>query len=105
MLLWEILVPASWNDGSEITVEHHNEWDRRVKALAGGLTILRSARGIWQAPDGTEFKEKMIPVRVACSQHVLDTIIDITLHHYDQEAVMACLVSDHVIIRHRAQAA
>ncbi len=99
--LWEIFVPSAFNDGAEVNIEHHRLWDDHVRGIAGGLTILKSAKGVWESPDGTIFREKMIPVRIFCSEVEINEISDFTMQHYDQHAVMAYRVSDHVIIKHR----
>lgn len=99
--LWEVLVPRVFNGGAEIPVSHHQKWDEKVQGIAGGLTILKSAKGIWKSPSGEIFKEEMIPVRVSCSEAQVHQIIDFTIVHYDQEAVMAYRVSENVIIKHR----
>ncbi len=100
--LWEILVPKYWNDGWLIELSHHRKWDEKVRAITGGMTILGSAKGLWVNPAGKLFEDRMIPVRIICTHAELDAIIDITLEHYpDQEAVMAYLVSEEVIIRRR----
>ena len=77
--LWEILVPRKFNDGGEVPLAHHQDWDDRVRKIAGGLTILKSAKGIWESPTGTIFKEQMIPVRIACSMEQIHQIIDLTI--------------------------
>jgi hypothetical protein len=43
-------------------------------------------------------------VRVLCSGAQLEKVIDLTLNHYDQEAVMAYKVSSEIIIKHRKKA-
>ena len=43
----------------------------------------------------------MIPVRIACSEEEINKIIDITMVHYDQLAVMAYIISEKVIIKHK----
>jgi len=102
--LWEILVPTVRRVGGKpYRTRYHRVWDAKVRALAGGLTILRPAIGQWVAPDGELFKERMIPVRVACTRAQIEEIIDFTLVYYDQLAVMAHKVSDEVIIRHQPQ--
>jgi hypothetical protein len=99
--LWEILVPRAFNDGTVIPTAYHQIWDKWVRQTAGGLTILRSAKGIWESPSGEIFSESMVPVRIACSEAQVREIIDLTLKHYHQEAVMAYRISTHVIIKHR----
>ena len=99
--LWEVLVPRCANDGTEYTVEYHHIWDTKVRHIAGGITILRTAKGQWINPDGVSFIEEMIPVRIHCSEAELEEIIDLTLEYYDQEAVFAYKVSEEVKIKHR----
>ena len=101
--LWEVLVPRVLNTGIEIPLSHHQEWDEKIREIAGGLTVLKAAKGIWESPSGQIFREEMIPVRIACSEEQLNLIIGLTIEHYDQEAVMAYRVSDKVIIRHRCE--
>ena len=100
MKLWEILVPAS-SPEKEFTYEHHKKWDSYVKSLAGGLTILKPAKGEWISPDGKLFIDRVIPVRIKCKEKHIKKIIKFTIQHYDQEAVMAYKVSDKVILIHK----
>jgi hypothetical protein len=99
--LWEILVPQAFNDGAKIDVSYHNVWDEKVREIAGGLTILRSATGVWTSPGGEIFREKMIPVRIICSKEQIDLIVDMTMDYYRQKAILACRISDYVILKHR----
>lgn len=99
--LWEVLVPRVLNSGVEIELAHHKQWDENVRQIAGGLTILKTAKGVWESSDGKIFREEMIPVRIACTEEQINQIISLTIEHHDQEAVMAYRVSDKVIIRHR----
>ena len=101
--LWEILVPTTMNNPSNpVRVGHHREWDKRIRKISGGLTILEPARGQWiDTETMTLYEERVIPVRIACSEEEINQIIDITLQHYRQEAVMAYKVSDRVIIRRK----
>ncbi|MEI6732201.1 MAG: hypothetical protein WCK90_06010 [archaeon] len=99
--LWEILVPRASNEGKEFSVDYHRTWDRRVNEIAGGLTILRSAKGHWTSPEGRNFVEQMIPVRVYCRENEIDKIILYTMDYYKQEAVMAYEISRNVKLVHR----
>lgn len=100
MILWEILVPRRWNNGKPIRTRHHKEWDRRVKAIAGGLTVLTpTIKGEWVSLDGDAFVDSTIPVRIACDREQINQIMDITAKHYKQLAVMAYKISDEVLIR------
>ena len=96
--LWEILVPHADNNGQTIQYYHHKAWDKKVVEIANGLTILRMSRGKWVSEDGKLVAEKMVPVRIACTENQMHKIIGITKQHYKQEAVMSYVVSDTVII-------
>ena len=100
MQLWEILVPTVRPDGRPIRTRYHRVWDAKVRAIAGGLTILTAAKGQWVAPDGTLFSERMIPVRIACSRKQMDDIADFTASHYEQLAIFYYMVSNEVHIKH-----
>jgi|SRR3989344_5667063 len=99
--LWEILVPSHSNQGIEYALDHHRTWDNEVRKISGGLTILKSVRGQWIDEQGELFSERMIPVRVSCTEPDINRIIDLTLIHYDQKAVLAYEVSRNVKLVHR----
>ena len=99
--LWEILVPAQNATGEKIALAHHQKWDERVREISGGMTILNVVKGQWLHPSGELFSEPMIPVRLIASWASLQEIITFTMEFYDQEAVMAYRVSDHIIVRSR----
>jgi hypothetical protein len=100
--LYEILVPCNKNDGSPYRTRHHRAWDEQVKKITGGLTILRPAIGKWVSPEGETFKDRMIPVRIACTSEQLDEVMRRTLNHYpDQLACFAYLISEEVRILYR----
>jgi hypothetical protein len=100
--LWEILVPASDNKKQEFTYAHHKAWDAYVKNITGGLTVMKTAKGQWVSPlSGIEYLDRVIPCRIACSEEQISEIIDFTLEHYNQEAVMAYRISSNVIIRNK----
>ncbi len=99
--LWEVLVPQAFNSGETVPVTHHHAWDKAVRRIAGGLTILRSAKGVWESPSGDIFQEVMIPVRIACSEEQIRQIIAMTIAHYEQEAVLAYLISERELMVYR----
>jgi hypothetical protein len=96
--LWEILVPTIMN-GKPIRTRYHRVWDKKVRAISGGLTILTPAKGHWVAPGGELFVERMIPVRVKCTEEEIDKISDFTARYYNQQAVMYYAISEKVCIR------
>ncbi|MGD9670143.1 MAG: hypothetical protein AB7U75_13990 [Hyphomicrobiaceae bacterium] len=101
--LWEILVPMFWNGvdhglTTQIKDEHHQEWDAFVRGLSGGLTLLKPIKGQWVDPSGLLIQEPMIPVRIVCTKPEIDKIIQFTLGHYEQRAVMAYRLSNEVLI-------
>ncbi len=99
-ILWEIFVPASSKDNN-FTYEHHKIWDNFVLNISGGLTILRTGKGQWICPEGKLFKDRIIPVRIACTHDQIEEIIDFTIKHYNQEAVMCYKLSPEVIIKYK----
>ena len=84
-----------------IQLDHHKEWDAMVREIGGGLTILRTAKGEWLNDEGRLFFDRMIPVRIYCSEPDIDRIIELTSSHYHQEAVLAYQVSTNVKLVHR----
>lgn len=119
-VLYEILVPTIYGDTMRpIRTAHHREWDKQVISITGGMTILSSARGKW-THEGVEYPERVIPVRVMVEEeesmhldvYMRDTgrrsrdksqitrIINFTLSHYRQKAVMFYVVSENVQIWH-----
>lgn len=98
--MWEIFVPTMSNEGKPYRTRYHRVWDDKVRAIAGGLTVLRPAIGQWVSPDGELFNERMIPVRILCSREEIERIIDITMTYYNQKAVLAYCVSNECILKH-----
>ena len=99
--LWEILVPTIRPDGRPIKARFHRVWDKKVYDLTNGLTVMTPTKGKWVNSNGELFAERMIPVRIACTREQIKQIVDFSLTYYDQEAIMAYLLSEEVIIKHR----
>ena len=97
MELWEILVPTIDNEGKAFRTRYHKVWDAKVKAITGGLTILKPVKGIWEY-DGRTYEERNIPVRIACTRSQIEEILKFTKPYYRQIAVMAYKISEEVII-------
>lgn len=97
MELWEILVPKEDNEGKEFSIDYHRDWDAYVRTITGGLTILRSAKGVWE-DNGKVYEERMIPVRIACNKEDIEGILAYTKVYYRQEAIFAFRISEEVII-------
>lgn len=95
--IWEILVPTMMND-NPVRTKHHKEWDKLVKKITGGLTITPPGKGYWVDPNGETVTERVIPVRIKCSENAMNEIADITARHYNQDAVMFYKISDDVRI-------
>lgn len=74
-------------------------WSPRY-ATTGGLTVYPPVTGQWLSPSGVLFRERMIPVRIACTSGQKDEIADLTARHYAQEAIFYYLVSERVVIKH-----
>ena len=99
--LWEILVPTTNNAGKPYRVRYHRVWDAKVREITGGLTVMPVANGQWTAPDGTVYRERMIPVRIACTESQIRAIMQLTLEYYDQEAVMVFHLSNRTLTLRR----
>lgn len=93
------MVPCYWNNGKPVRKRHHQEWDKVVRKIAGGLTIYKPAVGQW-VDDTTEdlYSERVIPVRIACTENQIKQIAQFSLRHYKQLAVMVYVVSEKVLI-------
>jgi hypothetical protein len=101
--MWELLVPTVWpnSEGKRFfRTKFHRVWDRRVRDISGGLTIMAPSKGQWVSPHGTLFTERMIPVRIIATRPQIDEIINFTLQHYSQEAVLCYRISDEVLLRY-----
>lgn len=100
MKLYEVLVPTIYGDTKKpIRTRHHKMWDAWVKKQTGGLTILTPAKGIW-VHKGQDYVERVIPVRIFCDQVTIQKIVQFTLKHYRQKAVMYYLLSNECFIIH-----
>lgn len=86
-----------------VRTRHHRQWDQYVYRITGGLTILRPAIGKWVSPSTELVEERVIPVRIACTEEQIEKIIQFTLQHYDQEAVLYYKVTPEVYIIHRKE--
>jgi hypothetical protein len=102
--LWQILVPAFWQDGDEVDVSTHRVWDRKVRNITGGLTINRAAKGHWVSPDGSVIVEKVIPVNFSATEDQKNRIMAMTCLFYDQDAVMCYKIGTDVVIMSREEA-
>jgi len=94
--IWEILVPTITNEGKPIRTKQHKHWDAKIRQLVGGLTVMQpNVNGEWVSPQGEVFAERMIPVRVYCTERQMIVIAGFTKTFYDQEAIMYyCISSD-----------
>lgn len=102
---WMILVPTEKpahfiGKKRFFSTRYHQQWDAKVMAISGGITILGKGKGYWLSPRGQLFREDMIQVEVSCTREQIQQIIDITARHYGQEAIYARKVSDDVLLIH-----
>ena len=94
--LWEILVPCTFGDNAKpVRTKHHKEWDKLVKRISSGLTILSTGKGQWDF-EGETHHDKVIPVRFIASSKQADKLADFTRRHYRQKSVMYYKISDDV---------
>ena len=79
-------------NGEGIDSDYFND----VYALSGGgMSKIQFFNDV-MIPDEILFIDKMIPVRIYCTEFEIDKIIQLTLNHYDQEAVLAYEISSNV---------
>lgn len=104
--LWQVLVPCNFNNGKPVRTRHHREWDKRVRKITGGLTILTPGKGQWVDPvDNRLYLDRIIPVQVIATDQEIAQIAAITCQHYRQLACFYFLVSDQVQIFRPKEAA
>jgi len=99
--LYEILVPTKFGmpKVKKIPKKHHKKWDQVIQGISGGLTILAPSKGRWTF-DSKEFHEKILPVRILCEEADIEKIIEFTISHYRQHAVMYYVISDQAHIKY-----
>lgn len=97
-LLWQILVPTVSNEGKPYRTRYHRVWDRKVWEVSGGLTITPPVVGQWVNNEDILFKERMIPVQIACTEAEIITIAEMTKKYYSQEKVFVYLLSQKAYI-------
>ena len=91
--LFEILVPTIYGDTLKpIRTRHHKRWDEMVRKVSNGLTLMTPAKGQWLF-EGALFEERVIPVRIACTDTEMDKIVQFSLRHYRQKAIMYYVLS------------
>lgn len=104
--LFEILIPTTDNtkDRVKYAPSFHQEWDAKVRAISGGLTIIGDVRGQWISPrEGLLFQDTMIAVRIMCRASQMFLIARMTIKHYDQEAVMYYRIADMVTMLNKRE--
>ena len=102
--MWEILVPTErrLSPGKYYRTRYHRVWDRKVREITGGLTVMAPARGQWLNPGSGElFNERMIPVRIVATREEIDQVIDLTMDYYEQLAILCYKISDEVILKRK----
>lgn len=97
--LYEILVPTVRQNGKPIRLRFHKVWDKKVYDITHGLTIMPVSIGYWKPhTEADVIRERMIPVRIACTEEQIKQIAKMTKKYYEQDAIFYYRVSDEVII-------
>jgi hypothetical protein len=92
--LFEILVPTIYGDTMKpIRTRHHKRWDAFVRKVSNGLTILTPAKGQWVF-NNSLYEERVIPVRIFCSDSDMEKIVKFSFTHYRQIAIMYYVISN-----------
>ncbi len=91
--LFEFLVPTKYGDTLKpIRTRHHKRWDEYVRKVSGGLTLMTPAKGQWVFENAL-LEERVIPVRILCTDTEMDKIAKYSIKHYRQKAVMYYVLS------------
>ncbi len=94
--LYEILVPCEYEDTKTyVSTKHHREFDKFVLRITNGITILKPTKGVW-INEGITYEDRVIPVRIACSEEAILKIAKFALTHYRQISVMYYELSNNV---------
>lgn len=97
MELWEILVPCKYEDTqTPVKTRHHKNFDKYVLKLTSGMTILKPSKGFWVSDK--LYEDRMIPVRIGCTEKQIRQIASFALTHYRQKAICCYKVSDIFLI-------
>lgn len=97
--MWEILIPTiHYGTDRPIKASFHKIWDKKVRDITKGLTIMPPVKGHWINAVDILFVERMIPVRIMCTKNQIKEILKMTKEYYSQEAVMYYKISDKVEI-------
>jgi hypothetical protein len=102
--VWCIFVPTVKPKATKkrfFRTKHHKAWDKYVRNISGGLTILAPSKGQWIDTEDNLVEERVLPVQIACNDEQFEKIIKFTLKHYDQDALMYYKMSNEVFITNR----
>ena len=102
--LWEVLVPTVMDHDEHggpntrpIKTRYHRVFDAKVREIAGGLSIYKPLIGEWKH-DETLYRERMIPVRIRCSEAQIREIGRYACDYYKQLAILVYEVSDNTFL-------
>lgn len=77
----------NFDRGWIFTTKHHRIFYKFILNLSKGYSVLNELEGVWQNEKGTIYQEKMIPVRIACTDEQIKEIAEFAKAHYEQEAI------------------
>ena len=92
MNLYEILIPRADNQKNIFSRAHNLLWENEARKIAGGLSVCPPIEGQWEN-DGKVYREKMIPVRIACSARKIAKLVNFAKLHFRQLSIMYYPVS------------
>lgn len=102
--MWEILVPTEMLGDKgvrPIRTRYHRVWDEKVRAISGGMSIMKPIKGHYVSQEVGLIVERMIPVRIIASQDQIKKIMELSLKYYNQEAILAYEISSNVLMLKR----
>jgi len=87
MQVYEVLIPLADNSGRRFSRAHHSAWEAEVRKRAGGLSILPALEGQW-VNKGRVYRERIRPVRIACTARIIRQLALLAKQHYRQLSVL-----------------
>jgi len=101
MKLYQILIPNLDNKGLTFPSDIRRDFLLKVSGIVGGATMLNATQqvyGVWRGHDGSLFTDSSAPMLVAVeTKHQLQQIMSLARTTFEQDSIMAWLVSEEVI--------
>lgn len=91
MNLYEILIPVANNDGKEFPEKYRQAFIDFIGILVGGVTVYPVVDGQWYEGEN-RYAEKMIPVRINCTDKEIDAIAWEAKKTFEQKKIFVATI-------------